>query len=108
MQVAVPAEPEKAGSLALPIVLVLWLSLAWAGRAALWLYSITAGKEGGPPDRWSPSSRLQRTPGATTLPLFFHPRGPCSQGRINEPAVVLAPSRGGPPFCGSPSTQLSL
>src|SRR5260221_10926866 len=98
MQVAVPAEPEKAGSLALPIVLVLWLSLAWAGRAALWLYSITAGKEGAPPDRWSASSRLQRTPGASTLLLFFHPTCPCSQRRINELALLFPHSGGCPLF----------
>ena len=94
MQVAVPAEPEKAGSLALPIVFILWLSLACAGMAALWLYSITAGKEGAPPDRWPASSRLQRTPGASTLVMFVHQRCPCSQASISELAVLLAHSGG--------------
>jgi len=103
MQVAVPAEPEKAGSLALPIVFVLWLALACAGMAALWLYSITAGKEGAPPDRWPASSSLQRAPGASTLVMFVHPRCPCSQASISELAVLLAPVFGCPLFSESAS-----
>jgi hypothetical protein len=101
MQVAVPAVPEKAGSLALPIVFILSLSLACAGMAALWLYSITAGKEGAPPGRWPESSSLQRTPGASTLVMFVHPRCPCSHASISELAVLLAPVFGCPLFSES-------
>jgi hypothetical protein len=101
MQVAVPAEPEKAGSLALPIVFILWLSIACVGMAALWLYSITAGKEGATPGRWPASSSLQRTPGASTLVMFVHPRCPCSHASTSELAVLLAPVFGCPLFSES-------
>jgi hypothetical protein len=62
--------------------------------AALWLYSATAGKEGNPPDRWPASSTLQRTPGASTLVMFVHPKCPCSRASISELAVLLAHSGG--------------
>jgi hypothetical protein len=94
MQVAASAGLRKAGSLALPVIFVSWLSLACAGMAALWLYSMTAGKEGNPPDRWPASSSLQRTPGASTLLMFVHPRCPCSRASISELAVLLAHSGG--------------
>jgi hypothetical protein len=94
MQTAVPASTKKAGSFALPIVFVLWLSLACTGMTALWLYSAAPGRDTRPPGQWPGSSTLQRSSGASTLVMFVHPKCPCSRASISELAVLLAHSGG--------------
>jgi hypothetical protein len=94
MQVVASAKQKEKRTHALAIAFILWLSLACAGIASLWLYSAAPGKDGSPPDRWPLSSSLRRAPEASTLVMFVHPKCPCSRASISELAVLLAHSAG--------------
>jgi hypothetical protein len=72
------------------VAVAAWLSLVFAGTAAMMRYKNAAGAQFEAPPRWPAESRISRLPGQATLVLVAHPRCPCTRASLSELERLLA------------------
>jgi len=82
--------PTGRTSAAVSIVAAAWLAAVVAAVFALFDYSNTPGRSGGPPACWPAESRVRRDAGQHTLVMFAHPRCPCTRASLGELERLLA------------------
>jgi len=76
------------------VLVVVWLSCAATGLAALWRYALTPGIADHAPASWPPASTLQRDPNRFILLMFAHPDCPCTRASVGELGQLMAQAGG--------------
>ena len=81
---------RRRGAIALPLLILAWLTAVGIGLVALWDVDSAAGVAGRPPDHWPEESRIARALGKPTLVMLVHPRCACSRASLEELDRILA------------------
>jgi len=78
----------------IPLAFAVWMTVAVAGSACLWVYATRPGVAGSPPPQWPQTSALILSPTQLTLVMFVHPKCPCTRASIGELAILMAHAGG--------------